>query len=142
MFLDGIEVAGVLSIFICSLLTQGICYRKYLGDGDSRAYQRVAAEKPLWYKNFFNKTRMFRPYTKKKRMEARLRRMVKETTGTKFHDVRPLRGRGHFTKSETYKLQNYYSLAIRRNVHNLEALKGPVWAIFFYKLSINGKPPT
>ena len=79
---------------------------------------------------------------KKKRMEARLRRMVKENTGTKFHDVRPLRGRGHFTKCETYKLQNYYSLAIRRNVHNLEALKGPVWAIFFYKLSINGKPPT
>jgi hypothetical protein len=43
---DGMEVAGVLNIFNCSLHTQGICYTKYLGDGDSKAYQRVVAEKP------------------------------------------------------------------------------------------------
>ena len=40
------QVAGVLNIFNCSLHTQGICYTKYLGDGGSKAYKRVVAEKP------------------------------------------------------------------------------------------------
>jgi hypothetical protein len=39
------EVAGVLNFFN-SLHTQGICYTKYLGDGESKVYQRVLAEKP------------------------------------------------------------------------------------------------
>jgi hypothetical protein len=32
----GMEGAGVLNIFNCSLHTEGICYTKYLGDGDSK----------------------------------------------------------------------------------------------------------
>jgi len=43
---DGMQVAGVLNIFTFSLHTQGICYTKYLGNGDSKAHQRVVAEKP------------------------------------------------------------------------------------------------
>jgi len=34
---DGLEVAGVLNIFNCSLHTQRICHTKYLGDGNSKA---------------------------------------------------------------------------------------------------------
>jgi hypothetical protein len=36
----------------------------------------------------------------KKRMGPRLRRMMKEKTGTKFHDGKTLRGRRHLPKSE------------------------------------------
>jgi NH3-dependent NAD+ synthetase len=43
----GMDGAVVLNIFSCSLHTQGICYTNYLGDGDSKAYQRVLAEKPF-----------------------------------------------------------------------------------------------
>jgi hypothetical protein len=42
--------------------------------------------------------------------------------------------------SETDKSQNYYGLAIRRNVSNLEVMKRAVWAVFFHKLSTNEKP--
>jgi hypothetical protein len=42
----GMEGAGVLNIFNHSLHTLGICYTKYLGDRDSKAYQRVVAGKP------------------------------------------------------------------------------------------------
>jgi len=42
---DGMGVAGVLNIVKCSLHTQGICYTKYLGDRDSKAYQKMVAEK-------------------------------------------------------------------------------------------------
>jgi hypothetical protein len=44
----GMEGASVLNIFNCSLHTQGrgMCNPKYLGDGNSKAYQRVVAGKP------------------------------------------------------------------------------------------------
>jgi hypothetical protein len=74
------------------------------------------------------------------RMGAILRRLVKERAGTKLHDSKPLGGKGCFTQSETDKLQNYYGLAIRRNVNNLEAMKRAVWAVFLHKLSTNEKP--
>jgi hypothetical protein len=43
---DGMEGAGVFNIFNRSLHTRGVCYTKYLGDGDSKSYERVAAGKP------------------------------------------------------------------------------------------------
>jgi hypothetical protein len=42
----GMEGGGVLNIFNLSLHTRGVCYAKYLGDGDSKAYKRVVAGKP------------------------------------------------------------------------------------------------
>jgi hypothetical protein len=42
------EGAGVHKIFNRSLHTRhvGICYAKYLGDGNSKSYERVVARKP------------------------------------------------------------------------------------------------
>jgi hypothetical protein len=75
-----------------------------------------------------------------KRIGARLRGLVKEKTGSNLHNGKPLGGKGHFTQSEIDKLQNYYGLTIRENVNNLEAIKRAVWAVIFYKLSMNEKP--
>jgi hypothetical protein len=69
-----------------------------------------------------------------KRNGARLRRLVQEKRGIKLHDSKPLGGRGCLTQSAIDKLQNYYGLAIRRNVNNLEVMKRAVWAVFFHKL--------
>jgi hypothetical protein len=57
-----------------------------------------------------------------------------------LHDSKPLGGKGHLTQAEIDKLQNYYGLAIRRNVNNFEAMKRAVWGIFFHKLLTNEKP--
>jgi hypothetical protein len=70
-------------------------------------------------------------------MGARLRRLVKEKTGIKLHDSKPVGGKGRHTQSETDKLQNYHGLTIRRSVNNLEVMKRAVWAVFFHKLSTN-----
>jgi hypothetical protein len=59
-------------------------------------------------------------------MGTRMRGLVKDKTGTKLHDSKPLGGKGRLTESEIEKLQNYYGLAIRRNVNNLEAMKRAV----------------
>jgi hypothetical protein len=55
-------------------------------------------------------------------------------------DSKPLGGKGRLTQSEIDKLQNYYGLAIRRTVNNLEAMKRAVWAVLFHKLSTYEKP--
>jgi hypothetical protein len=59
-------------------------------------------------------------------MGARLKRLVKEKTGIKLHDSKPLGGKGRLTQSEIEILQNYYGLAIRRNVNTLEAVQSCV----------------
>jgi hypothetical protein len=123
------EVAGVLNIFNHPLHTRGICYTKYLGDGDSKVYQRVVAEKPCGPNISVTKLECIGHV--QKRMGARLRRFVKEKTGTQLHDSKSLGDKGRLTQSETDKLQKYYGLAIRRNVNNLVAMKRVVWAIFF-----------
>jgi hypothetical protein len=43
-------------------------------------------------------------------MGARLRRLVKEKTGKKLHDSKPLGGKPQFNESEIDKLQSYYGL--------------------------------
>jgi hypothetical protein len=64
---------------------------------------------------------------------------LKEKTGSKLHDSKPLGGKGCLTQSEIDKLQNYYGLAIRRIVIKLEVMKRAVWAIFFHKFLSNQK---
>jgi hypothetical protein len=69
-----------------------------------------------------------------------VRGLVKEKKGRKLHDSKPVEGEGHPTQSEIEKLQNYYDVAIGRNVCNLEVMKRAVWAVFFHKLLTNKKP--
>jgi hypothetical protein len=132
------EGAGVLNIFNCSPHTRGICYTKRLGNGDSKAYQRVVAGKP--YDPTIAVTKLECTGQEQKRNGARLRRLVQEKREIKLHDSKPLGGRGCLTQSEIDKLQNYYGLAIRRNVNNLEVMKRAVWAVFFHKWLTNEKP--
>jgi hypothetical protein len=61
-----------------------------------------------------------------KRMGVRLGRLVKENIGTKVHDCKTRCGKVRLTKFQVHKLQNYYALAIRWNVSNLEAMKRAV----------------
>jgi hypothetical protein len=73
-------------------------------------------------------------------MGARLKRLVKEKLGTKLHDGKTLGSKGRLTQSEIDKLQNYYGLAIRRNVNNLETMIRAAWAIFFTSCQQMRKP--
>lgn len=39
------------------------------------------------------------------------------------------------------KLQTYYGLAIRRNVHDQTNMKNAIWAISYHKISTDENPP-
>jgi hypothetical protein len=128
----GMEGAGVLNIFNLSLHTRGVGDTKYLGDGDCKAYQRVVAGKP--YGPNIAVTKLECIGHMQKRIGTRLKRLVSERTGKKLHDNKTVGGKGRPTQSQIHKLQNFYGLAIRRNVNNLEVMKRAVWATFFSKV--------
>ena len=121
------EVTAVLSTFRLYLHTQGIYYTKYLGDGDSKAYQRVSAEKPYGP----NITRLGCKGHVHKRMVTSLRNHMKENIGTKLHESKHLGCRHSLVQSEVHKLHNYYDVVIRRNVNRLEAIEESCVGCFF-----------
>lgn len=57
-----------------------------------------------------------------KRMGSRLRRLNNKMKGIKLADGKVLGGKGRLTDVEIDKLQNYYSLAIRRNAGDVEKM--------------------
>jgi len=82
------EVTAVLSTFSRYLHTEGICYTRYLGDGYSKAYKRVFAEKP--YGPNISVTRLGCIGHVQKRMGTCLMRHMKEKIGTNLHDSKHL----------------------------------------------------
>lgn len=134
----GMEVAGVLRIFNRSVANRGVRYTQYLGDGDSKAFDRVCAEQPYGPNVTISKLECIGHV--QKRMGSRLRRLLKEKSKIVLEDGKKLGGKGRLTNVEIDRLQNYYGLAIRRNVENLENMKKAVWAIYFHKLSTNENP--
>lgn len=70
-----------------------------------------------------------------KRLGSRLRRWKKEMKGVKLRDGKGVGGSGRLTDATADKLQQYYGLAIRRNVDNVKGMQQAVWATFFHKCS-------
>lgn len=96
----GMEVAGVLDFFNCLLHTQGICYTNVPGDGNSKAYQMVVAEKP--YGPYISVTKLECLGCAAIRKKARLKTFVIGNTGTNLRDGEPLGGKD--LKQTNYKI--------------------------------------
>ncbi|GFT28491.1 uncharacterized protein TNCV_429041 [Trichonephila clavipes] len=58
----------------------------------------------------------------------------------KRSDGKGISGRGRLTDNEISKLQQYYGLAIRRNMNSVSDMFKAVWAIYFHKLSTDSVP--
>ncbi|KAJ8892093.1 hypothetical protein PR048_004671 [Dryococelus australis] len=73
-----------------------------------------------------------------KRMGTCLRKLKHTLCTTVLLDRKLLTGR--LTDKTINELQQYYDMAIRNNIHDLESMRKAVWAIYFYKLSNDEKP--
>ena len=60
--------------------------------------------------------------------------------GKKLSDGKGIGGAKRLTDSMIDKLQNYYGMAIRSNIHDLESMRRAVWATYFHELSTDEKP--
>ncbi|GFX49304.1 CCHC-type domain-containing protein [Trichonephila clavipes] len=115
------EVVGAYRIFERSNV-RNVQYNEYYGDGDSKGYESV--------KNFYG----INTVTKlecighvQKRVGERLRQLKKTTKG--------LGGKIKLTDKLIDRIQNYYGIAIRNNVGNLQKMMSSVIAAFFHCVS-------
>ncbi|GFW88012.1 uncharacterized protein TNCV_216841 [Trichonephila clavipes] len=115
------EVVGAYRIFERSNV-RNVQYNEYYGDGDSKGYESV--------KNFYG----INTVTKlecighvQKRVGGRFRQLKKTTKG--------LGGKNKLTDKLIDRIQNYYGIAIRNNVGNLQKMMSSVIAAFFHCVS-------
>ena len=122
------------------MATRGCRYVNYLGDGDSKGFQKVK-EANVYGDNVHIEKLECCGHVQK-RMGFRLRKKCKEMKGKKLSDGKSLSGRGRLTDGEINKLQRYYGMAIRRHAgsKNPIDMKRDIWAIYFHKLSTDNNP--
>ena len=115
------EPEGAKRIFARSQEKHGLLYTKFCGDGDSKSFPAVE-------KIYKGEGKMVEKLEcighVQKRMGTALRKLKREKKG--------LGGRGKLTDKMVDKIQNYYGIAIRSNVGNLEAMKKAVLAVLFH----------
>ena len=115
------EPEGAMRIFQRSFSKHGLHYTQYYGDGDSKSYSSV---KNI-YEAVGKKVEKLECIGHvQKRMGTALRKLKKEK--------KDMRGKGKLTDKIIDKLQNYYGIAIRSNIGNLESMKKAILSALFH----------
>ena len=115
----GMEVAGAKNIFGRSVEKYGLRYLKFLGDGDSKSYPAV---KSIYPGVEVEKLECIGHV--QKRVGTRLRNLKKKVSN--------LGGKGKLTNNMIDRLQNYYGIAVRQNVGDLQKMKQAIHATLFH----------
>ncbi|GFW87673.1 uncharacterized protein TNCV_4486381 [Trichonephila clavipes] len=121
------EAVGAFRIFERSLIKRDLQYTEYYGDCDSKGFLQV---KDIYGENSVTKLECIGHI--QKRVGSRLRKLKKNT--------KVLGGKGKLTDKFIDKLQNYYGIAIRRNIGCLKKMQSAVIAAFFHCCSSNQNP--
>ncbi|GFT97194.1 uncharacterized protein TNCV_3858491 [Trichonephila clavipes] len=132
------EVDGALSIFQRSVQRYDVRYTKYLGDGDSKAFDNIVKNEVYGDNCTIRKLECIGHVMK--RMGSRLRRFKAKMRGQKLSDGKALCGKNRLTEASIDQLQTYYGLAIRRNLSSVKDMRQGIWAIFLHKISTDENP--
>ncbi|GBO10153.1 hypothetical protein AVEN_252950-1 [Araneus ventricosus] len=97
----------VQNIFKRSLTFQNACYTKYLGDGDSKAFDAITEENI--YGDEFQVEKLECIGHVMKRMGSRLRRLKEKMKGQLLSDGKRISENNRLTDSQIDKIQNYYA---------------------------------
>ncbi|GFY06236.1 uncharacterized protein TNCV_2680301 [Trichonephila clavipes] len=121
------EIVGASRIFVRSEKNRRLQYTQCYGDGDSKAFMSV---KDTYGLNSVTKFECIGHV--QKRVGSRLRKLKTKTKG--------LSGKGKLTDNFIDKLQNYYGIAVRSNVGNLNAMQQNVISALYHCASSDKKP--
>ena len=115
------EAGGAERIFKRSVVSHGLYYTDFYGDGDSKSHPRVANV----YQEVEKSVRKLECIGHvQKRMGAALGKLRK--------DKKSVGGKGKLTDKMIDRLQNYYRIAIRTNTGNLENMEKAILATLFH----------
>ena len=113
-------------------------YLTYIGDGDSKGYSNVVQAKPYGPDQRVQKEECIGHV--QKRLGTALRKLKKDLKGQKLDDGKPVGGAGRLTDGMIDTLQQYYGMAIRDNVGDLQATAKAVWAGILHRASTDDQP--
>ena len=116
------EKAGAERVFGRSMAKNKMRYTQYYGDGDSKSFNAV---EHIYKDRKVEKLECIGHV--QKRVGKRLRDLKKKVKG--------LGGKGKLTNAIIDRLQNYYGIAVRSNVGNLEEMKKAIHASLFHVAS-------
>jgi hypothetical protein len=134
---NSMETVGAVRIFERSITTRGLKYKNLLGDGDSSTYNAIV-EKLYGEDCVPNKLECIGHV--QKRVGSRLRRLKSSNKGLKLDDGKGLGGKGRLTDSKIDVLQNYYGLAVRENLKDVDNMAKNIEASLFHVASTNENP--
>eukprot|EP00117_Sycon_ciliatum_P010062 scpid62032/ scgid12107/ len=130
------EMEAVKVLWKWSLEHRGLRYTTYLGDGASKGYTAVCAEKP--YGDI--------PIAKEectghvqKRLGKGLRDLKQRLRSTKLANGKAIGGRGRLTDSLIDSLQNYYGMAIRNHPSDVTRVAKAIRASLCHRASSDDK---
>ena len=132
------ETAGAVRIFERSAATRGLEYKNMLGDGDSCTYNAIVERKPYGEECIPNKMECTGHV--QKGVGSRLSKLKNKSKGVKLADGKGLAGKGRLTDGKIDVLQNYYGLAIRENLTDVDKLAKAIEASLYHVASTNEKP--
>ena len=132
------EAAGCLAIFQRSVEKHTLRYTEFLGDGDSKAYDQLTAEK-VYGENVTVKKLECVGHIQK-RMGSRLRSLKKRLGKTKLADGKTAGGKGRLTDKLIDNLQVYYGKAIRNNTSSISEMHDAVMATYYHSISTDDEP--
>lgn len=116
------EAEGAKHIFSRSIKNRNLRYTQFYGDGDSKSHATV---KYIYPDLTIEKLECIGHV--QKRVGNRLRNLRKK--------VKSITGKGKLTLHAIDKLQNYYGIAVRSNIGNLEAMEKAIHATLFHVAS-------
>lgn len=130
------EVTGAVNIFGRSVPNYNVRYLEYLGDGDSKAYSEVCSTVPYGKNVKIQKIECVGHI--QKRMGSRLKTLKQKKTV--LPDGSKVGGKNRLTNVAILQIQEYYKLAILRNLSSVKEMQAAVWAEYFHLLSSDEKP--
>jgi len=123
------EPEGVDRMFKRSVEVNNLRYTEFFGDGDSKSFNRV---KEVYQADGIIVEKRECIGHVQKRVGTALRKLKRDNPG--------LGGKGKLTDAQIDKLQNYYGIAIRSNVGNLQGMKKAIHASLFHCASKDAMP--
>ncbi|XP_046844662.1 LOW QUALITY PROTEIN: uncharacterized protein LOC124438534 [Xenia sp. Carnegie-2017] len=135
---NSMETVGAVRIFERSVATRGLKYIHMLGDGDSSTYNNIVDRKPYGDELIPNKLECIGHV--QKRVGSRLRRLKNANKGVKLQDGKGLAGKGRLTDGKIDILQNYYGLAVRNNLNDVEKMARDIKASLYHVASTDANP--
>ena len=132
------ETVRAVRIFQRSVTTRGLKYKKMLGDGNSPTYSAIVEKKTYGEDCIPNKLECIGHV--QKRVGSRLHKIKSSNKGLKLDDGKGLGGKGRLTDSKIDVLQNYYGLAVRENLNDVEKMAKNIEASLFHVASTNENP--